>query len=195
MDKMRVFRDKFLGHKQNETLSIVDLGSMDVTGNSYREYFNFPSWSYQGMDITAGNNVDIVLKNPYRWCEVKTKSVDVIISGQAFEHIEFFWLTTLEIARVLKPGGICCIIAPSSGPIHRHPVDCWRFYPDGFAALAKFSNLEVLEVYSQTRPTGYPDGSDQWQDLVMVARKPMNLGVRLRIKAWIRYWLLYLILP
>ena len=34
-----------------------------------------------------------------------------------------------NIERVLKPSALCCIIAPSSGPEHKHPVDCLAFIP------------------------------------------------------------------
>lgn len=193
LDKMLAFRKKYLESKKEEPLLVLDLGSLDING-SYRDFFDISPWVYRGMDTASGKNVDIILKNPYKWREIKSESADVLLSGQAFEHIEFFWITILEIARVLKPGGLCCIIAPSGGFEHRYPVDCWRFYLDGFVALAKFSKLEVVEVYSQTEPTGYPDGSDQWQDLVMVARKPINTGIRLRIKAWLRHWLLHFML-
>ena len=168
---MLAFRETYLESRKDEQLSILDLGSYDVNG-SYREYFEVYSWRYRGIDMVAGENVDIVLQDPYNWREISSGSADVLISGQAFEHIEFFWLTMLEIARVLKPGGLCCLIAPSGGPEHRYPVDCWRFYPDGFAALARFASLEVSEIYSQNGTTGYADGSDMWQDTVLVCRKP-----------------------
>ena len=170
LDKMLAFRKRYLAGREDEPLSILDLGSMDVNG-SYRVFFGEPRWTYRGIDLAAGPNVDVVLDDPYHWREVKSGSADVVISGQAFEHIEFFWLTMLEIARVMKPGGLCCLIAPSGGPEHRYPVDCWRFLPDGFRALARFASLEVLEVYSQNGATGYSDGSDMWQDTVLVCRK------------------------
>ncbi|RPH48094.1 MAG: methyltransferase domain-containing protein [Desulfobacteraceae bacterium] len=169
---MLAFRKKYLEGRQNVPLLILDLGSLDVNG-SYRGYFESPSWTYRGIDMAAGRNVDIVLQDLYSWREIKSASADVMISGQAFEHIEFFWLTMLEIARVLKPDGLCCLIAPSGGPEHRYPVDCWRFYHDGFAALARFASLKVLEIYSQNGTTGYDDGSDIWQDIVLVCRKPV----------------------
>lgn len=171
LDKMLVFRKKYLAGREKEPLLILDLGSLDVNG-SYRGCFGEPCWTYRGIDMDTGPNVDIVLDDPYDWREIKSGSADVVVSGQAFEHIEFFWLAMLEIARVLKQGGTCCLIAPSSGPEHRYPVDCWRFYPDGFRALARFALLEVLEVYTQNGPTGYSDGSDLWQDTVLVCRKP-----------------------
>ena len=174
MDKMRRFREAHLHEKENTPLIILDLGSLDVVGNyTYREIFNYPGWSYTGVDMAAGKNVDVVLKNPYSWKEIKSNSVDVFVSGQAFEHVEYIWILMLEVSRVLKPGGICCIIAPAGGFEHRYPVDCWRFYPDGMNALAKFSRLTTIEAYTQWEPQGYStDNSDIWQDSVLVCRKP-----------------------
>ena len=171
LDNMLAFRNKYLDSRKNEPLLILDLGSLDVNG-SYRGYFDTSPWTYLGMDMVPGKNVDIILKNPYKWREVKSSSVDVLISGQAFEHIEFFWITMLEIARVLRPGGLCCIIAPSGGPEHRYPVDCWRFYPDGMAAMARFAGLGVIESSTKWESDiQYPDLSNTWCDSVLICRR------------------------
>jgi len=137
---MTAFRQRYLSERVKEPLRVLDVGSQDVNG-SYRQIFAEPLWSYTGLDMTVGLNVDIVLRTPYVWSEVASESADVVISGQAFEHIPYFWITMLEIVRVLKTGGICCILAPSSGPEHRYPLDCWRFYPDGMVALAQFAQM------------------------------------------------------
>lgn len=186
VDKMLDFRNKYLNGKKNEPLKILDLGSLDVNG-SYREYFDISPWTYRGMDLTRGKNVDIVLKNPYYWRNIKSNTADVLISGQAFEHIEFYWITMTEIARVLRPGGLCCIIAPSGGHEHRFPVDCWRFYPDGFAALARFVRFEVLEVFTQWESDSrYNEQSNVWRDTVLVCKKASFS----RFGAWrYRIWL------
>lgn len=169
-DKMTQFKQEFLS--ESDSLNIYDLGSQDVNG-SYKPIFSHKSWSYVGVDMVAGANVELVLHDPYSWREIKSESADVFISGQVFEHIEFFWITMLEIFRVLTPGGICCLIAPSSGAEHRYPVDCWRFYPDGFSALAKFAQMAVVSTKTQWSGEGYNDGSDQWHDSVLVCRKPL----------------------
>lgn len=168
---MVAFRQRYLSRFEGAPLSILDLGSQDVNG-CYRPIFDDPAWTYRGIDLAPGNNVDIVLADPYQWSGIPGGSVDVVVSGQAFEHIEFFWLTMLEVSRVLKPQGLCCVIAPSSGPEHRYPVDCWRFYPDGMRALAKFSRLDVLEATTEWMPEDYPDQSQAWKDSVLVASKP-----------------------
>lgn len=170
-EKMRSFVETHLGPRRGQPLTIHDLGSQDVNG-AYRDLFDAPGWRYTGMDQVAGDNVDLVLRTPYAWREVESASVDVLVSGQALEHIRFVWITVLEIARVLKPGGLCCLIAPAAGPEHRYPVDCWRIYPDGMESLARFAQLEVLQVQTQWRPEGYVDNSDLWQDTVLVCRKP-----------------------
>src|SRR5690625_2022048 len=141
---MEKFVAKHLKSDKEKDLNILDIGSQDVNG-TYKPLFNRPKWNYTGCDMAKGDNVDIVLENPYDWRMIPSNKYDVVISGQAFEHIEYIWVTILEIARVLKEGGKCCIIAPSSGKEHKHPVDCWRFYPDGFRALARYAGLEVRE--------------------------------------------------
>ena len=190
---MTRFRDQFLGERQNQALLIADLGSFDVNG-SYRSLFERPPWHYLGLDVSAGPNVDIVLADPYRWGALTSNSIDVMISGQAFEHIEFFWLTVLELSRVLKPRGLCCLVAPSSGPEHRFPVDCWRFYSDGMRALMRYAGLEVLDVYTNRQQTGWRDDSGSWQDSVVVARQS-GKPFRRRWREWLRHRCGHLLLP
>lgn len=168
MTRMTAFRDRYLGQRRAEPLAVLDVGSADVNG-SYRELFRLPPWRYTGLDMADGKNVDIVPRDAYYWREVAAAAYDVAVSGQAFEHAEFFWDSMREIARALKPGGLCCILAPSAAPEHRHPVDCWRFYPDGFVALARHGGLEVLEVSTDW------DAEDRWfADTLLIARKPQE---------------------
>jgi O-antigen biosynthesis protein len=175
LDKMKSFSEKYLYSFRSKNLRILDLGSQNI-GGSYRNIFSNPNWQYVGADLIEGDNVDLVLKDPYKWSEIDSSEFDVVISGQAFEHIEFFWLTIGEISRILKPGGFCCIIAPSSGHEHRYPVDCWRFYPDGFSALARYGNLDVIESTTSWNEDNYTDGSNEWKDTILIAQKPFQVG-------------------
>jgi SAM-dependent methyltransferase len=157
-------------------LEVIDIGSYDVNG-SYRPLFTKPQWRYRGVDLEAGPGVDLVLKSPYR-LPIASGSIDLVVSGQAFEHVEFFWMTWLEMVRVLKPGGQVFLIAPSRGPEHRYPQDCWRFYPDGYRALARFGSCELVEVHTDWEPHADP-GSAPWGDTVGVFRKTKK---RLRVR-------------
>lgn len=168
--KMQDFVANYLADKKNQRLYILDIGSQDVNG-SYKPLFENPLWKYHGLDTAAGKNVDIIVKDNYKWNEISDSSFDVVISGQAFEHIEYPWLTMQEISRVLKKDGLICIIAPSSGPEHKYPLDCWRIYPDGFKALAKWAKLEPLSVYTQWDDEGYDQDSAMWHDSVLIAKQ------------------------
>lgn len=168
---MREFCERYLAGKRGKPLRVFDLGGSNI-GGTYRDLFDDPAWTYVGVDVVSNENVDIVLDDPYCWKEVDSESFDIFISGQTFEHIGFFWLTILEVKRILKPGGLCCIIAPSAGPEHRYPVDCWRFYPDGFRALAEYGGLESLEILHDPDPQEYADDSALWKDTVLIGRKP-----------------------
>jgi SAM-dependent methyltransferase len=169
---MTAFRWRYLDSQATKPLVILDLGSQDIRG-SYRPIFDRPPWKYVGVDITPGKNVDLVIRDPYEWRELKANSVDVLISGQTFEHTEFFWETAEQIERVLKPNGLCCIIAPWTGPVHRYPLDCWRINGDGMLAVARYAGLEVLEAWTQIGDSPkYDLDSNQWHESILIARKP-----------------------
>lgn len=134
------------------TPKVVEFGSYNVNG-SLRPIFN-EHCEYIGIDMSPGPGVDIVCsgeKTPF-----ETGSVDVVLSSSNFEHDDCFWMTFLEMCRILKPGGYLYINAPSAGPYHGYPGDCWRFYEDSWKALAKWSArygfvMEIVESYVDER--------------------------------------------
>jgi SAM-dependent methyltransferase len=178
------FVKKYLFQYADRELKIADIGSQDVNG-SYYPLFSNPKWKYFGCDIAEGKNVDIVLEDVYDWKSIRSNTFDVIVSGQAFEHIEYFWVTMMEISRVMKYGAICCILAPSGGYEHQYPVDCWRFYPDGFKALSKYAGLEVVEVLTDWNPIQYADGGEIWKDSILVCKKPVMSNSR-KLKLYLK---------
>ena len=170
-EKMHAFRQVYLSEYTGKKCAILDVGSASFGGDDgYRPIFVEPDWNYTGLDVTAAHNVDLVVANAYRWDEVADSSVDIAVSGQAFEHIAWPWLTMMEIARVLRAGGLAAITAPSAGHVHRYPLDCWRYYPDGFPALAAYAGLRVVEQHVDTS-FAFPE-SAFWGDVFVVLRRP-----------------------
>lgn len=141
-------------------LRVIDLGSSNVNG-SYRELIP-PNAEYLGLDLEPGPGVDIVLTDPYR-LPLEDESIDVVLSGQMLEHCAHFWRVFTEISRVIKPSGLLFSIAPSAGPIHRFPVDCYRFYLDAYQALADWAGLRIIHCWLDER--------GPWRDLVGVFQK------------------------
>ena len=165
--KMEWFKNTYLNISSK--LDILDVGSLDKKGNyNYSDIFDEKNWTYTGLDFEDGENVDIIVSDIYNWFEIEDNTYDVIISGQLFEHLEFFWLTISEIERVLKPGGYVCIIAPSSGPKHGgNNPNCYRFHEGGLKAMAKYVDLEILHTSVDERKEAAP-----WNDACLVAHKP-----------------------
>lgn len=142
---------------------IVDFGSYDVNG-TLRPIFK--NHDYIGIDMSSGPNVDIVCNNSDTPFE--TGSIDIVVSSSCLEHDECFWETFLEMCRIVKVDGLIYINAPSAGPYHGYPGDCWRFYKDSWSALCKWANRKNFKmelIYSHVDPNGY------WKDSIGVFRK------------------------
>jgi len=153
LDYGKVFFQTYVGDGQG--LLIVDIGAQDVNG-SLRSF-------------AEGKGVDVVITDPYS-LPFQDGSVDICLSSSCFEHSEFFWLTFLEILRILKPDGLLYLNAPSNGPFHRYPVDCWRFYPDSGIALQNWAQRNgnptiLLESFTGTQK------QDVWNDFIAVFLK------------------------
>jgi len=171
----------------NKTKVVLDVGSYCNKENpSYRDFFGGKSFEYIGLDMVEGPNVTIAVKTPYKWNEIADNFCDILISGQVFEHIEFPWLTMQEISRILKPNGICCIIAPNGLGLHRRPTDCWRYYSDGMIALAKYVGFEILHVSTNLAPrNATEEWYDIWKDCMLIARKPNTGAIKINIEEYV----------
>lgn len=146
---------------------VLDIGGVDVNG-SYRPLFE-SCRSYTSLDVDS--RADVVVAD-HNW-DLDNESYDVVLAGQVFEHDKFFWLTMKNIARVLRPGGVAMVIAPSRGHYHPYPRDYWRFYPDSMHALAEWAELDLLEAQTTS--------SEIWRDAVGVMRKPAAVGTPSRV--------------
>jgi SAM-dependent methyltransferase len=150
-----------------EAAWILELGSANVNG-SLRDHAT-PSTRYVGIDLEAGNGVDIVVA-PGEPLPVEDGTFDLVMASSVFEHDPAFWITFLEMCRKAKPGGYVYINAPSNGAVHRYPEDHWRFYPDSALALVRWAHSQgeqvaLVESFIAGRE------SDIWNDFVAIFRK------------------------
>ena len=63
---------------------------------------------------------------------------------------------------------------------HRYPVDCYRYYPDGFRALAKWGGFQVINataggVPSMSAPKEW-DGADDTLMILLKSDEPVKPG-------------------
>src|SRR4051812_49111811 len=106
---MQYFVEKYLD--KNKKLDILDVGSYDINGN-YKSLFQNPNWSYCGLDMVSGPNVDVVSKAPYDFG--LDRQFDIVVSGNCLEHVESPWQWIREVYKATKKGGLVCIITPFS---------------------------------------------------------------------------------
>ncbi|ABP33541.1 glycoside hydrolase family 99-like domain-containing protein [Polynucleobacter asymbioticus] len=150
-------------------LVVLDIGSQDINGSLKNELPD--EIKYIGVDFSGGNNVDVVLEDPYI-LPFESNSIDALVCSSVFEHSDFYWVLFLELVRIIKPGGLIYINAPSNGYIHRYPVDSWRFYPDAGHSLALWAtrngyDIKLLEsfIHGKIRSAGE---EGEWNDFVAI---------------------------
>ena len=168
LESFNNFKSVYLSELRNKKFKLIDVGSLSVNSNIKNSLED--NMEYIGIDIVKGENVDVVLNNPYKF-PFEDKSIDVVISISNFEHTEFFWLTYLEILRVLKDDGLFFLNAPSNSKYHRHETDNWRFYPDSMISLQKWGEYNNFEPQVLEHYTNIEKGRDIWNDYVSVTVK------------------------
>ena len=170
-ENMKKARSKIEQHLGKD-LDILDLGGRDIKPGQDRTYY--PQWAdicknYYIADIEKGGNVTHVMPGPYT-LPFEDNSIDLVVSGQTFEHIKNPFRSAAELTRVLKPGCFMIIIAPSTGKPH-DKIDCWRFYPDSFKAIAEECGLKVIADWID-KGTEWEPRSNRWRDHTFVGQKP-----------------------
>lgn len=122
--------------KYNITGRTLDIGAMDING-CLREFFK----DYTGLDMTAGDNVDVVCSShriPFDF-----GLFDCVVTVDMLEHDPDPFKSAKEMMRVLKKGGIAIVVAPFQWPVHDFPDDYFRYTPNGLKEL--FKGMECLE--------------------------------------------------
>lgn len=164
------FAKKYIPNLSNK--KVLDVGSYDVNGTLKPI---FEEANYVGLDMESGPNVDVV--SDAHNIPFEKEHFDVVISSSCFEHDDMFWVTFLEMCRVVKPGGYLYVQAPSNGPYHGWPGDNWRFYIDSWKALEKWGkregfDIQLLEHYiDETTPHAEHEGVRIWNDSVAIYQK------------------------
>ncbi len=124
-----------LGNKPG--MRILEIGSREVTGPS-RARKEFAAAEYVGFDYYSGANVDVVgdahkLSSYFAGQE----RFDLVFSSACFEHFAMPWIVAVEIAKLLKVGGILFVETHFSFSSHERP---WHFF--------QFSDMALRTLFS-----------------------------------------------
>lgn len=128
----------------------VELGSYDVNG-SLRPHF---SGRYVGVDIRPGPGVDVVASAA--GVPLRERSFGCCVCTEMLEHDARFWLSVLEMRRLLVGDGMVLLSTRGFGfPVHDFPADYWRFTKDAIAELFTWAKIRPLDIATDLGP-GYP---------------------------------------
>lgn len=73
----------------------------------------------------------------------QNETFDFVLCTEVLEHVSDPEAAYLEIARVLKPGGMALVTTPFMYRIHEAPYDFYRYTPFAYSALAQRAGLTV----------------------------------------------------
>lgn len=105
-----------------EGKNVLEVGSRVVTGDKFRDMFE--NANYVGFDYYAGENVDVV-GDAHRLSSYFDQKFDLIFSSAVFEHLAMPWQASLEMIKLLKPGGYIFVETHYSFSSHERP---WHFF-------------------------------------------------------------------
>ena len=90
-------------------IKVLDIGSLDINGNNH---YLFEDYTYVGVDLGEGKNVDVVSRGH----EYKSEDrYDVVVSTECFEHDEYWVETITNIVEHLKPSGLFLFTCATDG--------------------------------------------------------------------------------
>jgi len=135
--------------------AILELGSRARSGITYRHLFG--GLAYTGLDISPGENVDVV-GDAHRLSSLFHQAqFDFAFSVSVFEHLAWPWKAVLELNFVLKPRGLIYTQSHQSWPRHEWPWDFFRFSASAWRSLfCRTTGFRVLgavdDIPARMRP-------------------------------------------
>jgi hypothetical protein len=119
-------------------MRVLEIGSREVTGTS-NALKEFAKAEYVGFDYYPGANVDVV-GDAHKLSSYfdEGEQFDLIYSSACFEHFAMPWLVAVEIAKLLKVGGLVFVETHFSFSSHERP---WHFF--------QFSDMALKVLFSE----------------------------------------------
>lgn len=126
--------------------TLLEIGSRNLSGITRRD-LTPPGWSYCGMDVRSGPNVDVVgdAHELATWFGARRFQAAMALS--VLEHLLMPWKFALELNRVLEAGGVAFFITHQSWPVHEAPWDYWRLSDKAWHSLFNpATGFEIVEA-------------------------------------------------
>ncbi len=152
-------------NRHAQALRVLEIGSRARSGIVRKAQID-QRHSYVGLDIQAGENVDVVCDAHEMSQHLEQDSFDAVLGYSVFEHLSMPWKAALELNRVMKVGGRAMFLTHQTWPLHEAPFDFWRFsadtWPSIFNAASGFriltaANGQPAQIYPEVQFSGIAD--------------------------------------
>lgn len=98
---------------------------------------------WTGMDIQAGQNVDVVADMhalPAEW----SGRFSGVLCSEVLEHVSRPWVALPKLCEVIRPGGWVIVTTLFSFPIHAYPSDFYRYTREGLHLLLADAGFDEI---------------------------------------------------
>lgn len=125
---------------------VIEIGACNVNGSLRPLIEQYGPQEYIGVDIAAGQGVDIVCDVTALISRFGERSFDLVVSTELLEHVRDWRLAIHNMKAVCKPGGVMVITTRSPGFVyHGYPYDFWRFELEDMRSIFLDCRIEKLE--------------------------------------------------
>lgn len=112
----------------------IGAGGDEVLGENCDNYIEVGGIRHVRLDIERFPKTDIVA-DALDMDVVADGEYDSVVCLEVLEHCTNPFTLSIELLRILRPGGVAVVSAPLNYVIHDTPGDYWRFTPDGLKQL------------------------------------------------------------
>ncbi|OGW29178.1 MAG: methyltransferase type 11 [Nitrospirae bacterium GWC2_42_7] len=141
--------------------SVIELGARNVNGSLRPFIVSRSPAKYIGVDIEAGEGVDVICNAEKLLDKFERNSFNLVISTELLEHVREWKKVISNIKNLCCPGGILLITTRSIGfKYHGYPFDYWRYEVDDIRNI--FSDFIIERIERDTSSPG----------VLLKARKP-----------------------
>lgn len=132
--------------KERQPGNFLEVGSRARSG-IVRRHLVPDRWTYTGLDVIAGENVDVVGDAHKLSRLFPTNAFDAVAAFSVLEHLLMPWKFAIELNKVLRPGAIGFLTTHQTWPMHDTPWDFWRFSDTAWTALFnRATGFEIVET-------------------------------------------------
>lgn len=147
---------------------VLEIGSRHYAPESSEDYRSLcDGLGYVGVDLSAGDNVDVVLDLTRDFEEVSAalggQTFGSVVCASVLEHVENVWAMATNIERLVRDGGTLFLSVPMSWRFHGYPSDYWRFTPNAVRVLFPSFDFDPARstissnLPGEERPLGDPN--------------------------------------